>query len=181
MRNDMTDFETLMRLVAKFHSILGIAWPKPGVHELAGASVFIGTTLFNALADGLNRIESVLENSSCCTVRTKLTPFWHALKRLFTFVGKQDRYSKSGPVDSALNLLYLASGVFYHRLAELSSKQPEMDVHPIEVEEFKELLRLCRWSAKADDVESVFDSLVEEMTACAAELEQAANQGNHLS
>lgn len=166
-----------MRLVAKFHSVLGIAWPKSGVHELAGASVFIGTSLFNALADGLNRIESVLENSSCCATRNKIMPFWHALKRLFTVVGKQDRYSKSGPVDSALNLLYPASGVFYHRLAELSFKQPERDVHLTEVEEFKELLRLCRWSAEADDVESVFDSLVGEMTACAAKLEQAASRG----
>jgi hypothetical protein len=82
----------------------------------------------------------------------------------------KDKGSKSEQVDFALNLLYLASGVLYHRLVELSSKLPEIDKRLVGVEEMQDLLRLCHWPTNTKSVKATFDSLVSEMMACAQDL-----------
>jgi hypothetical protein len=49
--------------VAKFHSIFNTAWPKPGEPALAGASIFIGTTLFKTLENSLVCIEEAIDET----------------------------------------------------------------------------------------------------------------------
>jgi len=41
--------EPLLESLRQFHRILNTAWPRPGVPEMAGASVFFGTNLFKTL------------------------------------------------------------------------------------------------------------------------------------
>jgi hypothetical protein len=169
------DNEELSALLEKFHSVLNTAWPKPGVPAMANASVFIGTTLFKGLEDGLNIIEDAIEASEACDFKKEAMSFWNVFRNLFTAIGKQDRYKQSEQVDFAFNLLYLASGVFYYRVVELSSKQPGIDRRTIEVEPFEDLLRLCRWPGKTENVKSVYSSLIHEMMACAQDLQRVGS------
>jgi len=171
-----SNYEKLIWWVAKFHSIFNTAWPRPGEPALAGASIFIGTTLFKTLENCLGRIEHAIDETEGVEFGDEIKRFWAAFKALFCAVSGQDRTEKSQRIDQALNLLYFASGVFYHRLAELSFAKPDLDKDFIRIESFDELVTLCRWPRKADSVKSVFESLVEEMMACAAELEQPPSQ-----
>lgn len=159
----------LMWWVAKFHSISSTAWPKPDEPALAGASVFIGTTLFKTLENGLPLIDEAIDESGC---KNEVESFWAAFKSLFFAVSKQNRNERSEQVDFAINLLYLASGIFYYRLEEFSFTQPDLDKDFIRIEPFEELLKLCHWSGKAENVESVFDSLASQMMSCARDLHE---------
>ncbi len=165
------DYTELLTLLWQFHCALNTVWPKPGVPEMAGASAFVGTGLFKGLKNGMCQIQDTLHSLRNPGLRDEVAPFWNAFTRLFCTLGEQDRYKKSDQVDSAFNLLYLASGVFYHHVAELSSKLPETDKRLIGVEELKDLVRLCRWPTDAQNAKSIFDSLVSEMTASARGLE----------
>jgi hypothetical protein len=169
MMIDKANYEKVMELVAKFHSIFNTAWPKPGEPALAGASIFIGTTLFKTLENGLTLIEEAIDKSD---PSNEIKHFWTAFKTLFVAVSKQDRNEKSEQIDFALNLLYLASGVFYHRLRELSFTQPDLGKDFICIKSFSELLKLCRWPEKSESVKSVFNSLISQMMACAQDLHE---------
>jgi hypothetical protein len=136
------------------------------VPEMAGASVFIGTTLFKSLENGLPLIQETIEASNDNDFRDEIHLFWNAFSKLFFTLGIQDRYSKSEQVDFAFNLLYLASGIAYHRVAEWSSKMPIFDERLIGVEPFDDLLKICRWPKKTESVKLVFDSLIVQMMAC---------------
>ncbi len=172
------DYEKLMMWVAKFHSLMSTAWPKPDEPALAGASVFIGTTLWKALENAFPLFQETVEAANNYDSTREIICFLTAFKRLFFAVGNQDRNNKSEQVDFALNLLYLASGVFYYRLQELSSTQPDIGKDFIRIKPFSELLNLCRWPDKTGSVKSVFDSIVVQMTMCAKDLEASNDNKN---
>lgn len=164
------NYEKLMWWVAKFHSIFNTAWPKPGEPALAGASIFIGTTLFKTLENGLACIEEAIDESDENESDNEVRRFWAAFKTLFFAVSRRDGNEKSQQIDFALNLLYFASGVFYHRLEELSFAHPDLDKDFIRIKSFSELVKLCRWPKKTEDVKSVYSSLIGEMMVCAQTL-----------
>lgn len=169
------DYEKLMMWVAKFHSLQSTAWPKPGESALAGASIFIGTTLWKTLENAFPFFQEAIEASSDRDSKREIEQFLAAFKLLFSAVGTQDRNEKSEQVDFALNLLYLASGVFYHRLEELSFTRPDLKKEFIHIKPLDELLKVCRWPAKAESVKSVCSSLIGEMMACARDLQQVGS------
>jgi hypothetical protein len=164
------NYEKLMWWVAKFHSIFSTAWPKPGEPALAGASTFIGTNLFKTLENGLACIEEAIDESDENDSGKEIKHFWTAFKALFVAVSMRDRNEKSQQIDFALNLLYFASGVFYHRLEELSFVHPDLDKDFIRIKSFSELVKLCRWPTKTENVKAVYSSLIGEMMACAQDL-----------
>jgi hypothetical protein len=164
------DCRKLMWWVAKHHSILNTAWPKPGEPALAGASVFIGTTLFKSLENSLPLIEEEIDELSDDELKGELKPFLEAFKKLFFAVGRMDRNINSEQVDFAFNILYLASGIFYHRIEQLSFTRADLENEFIRVKPFGELLELCRWPEKSEEVKPIFDSLISQMSACAQDL-----------
>jgi hypothetical protein len=170
MMNSKSDYGELLELVAKFHSISNTAWPKPGEPALAGASIFIGTTLFRTLEHCTLLIQEAVEAMGNNDSRREIENFLTAFKLLFSAVGQRDRGEKSEQVDFAFNILYLASGVLYHRITEISSRIPE-DRFTL-VEPFNKLLELCRWPGKIDNVKAVFDSLASAMMSCAQDLHE---------
>ena len=172
--NPNADYSELLAQVRHFHSILNTAWPRPGVPQMAKASVFIGTKLFTALENGLIQIQHALEALHSSSNRNELVGFWKTLAGLFLQLKGQNSGERSERIDQALNLLYLASGVFYHRLAELSSVVPKADERMIGVEEMAKLLELCGWSKPSQTVNSTFVALLDEMTVTADVLQKNA-------
>jgi hypothetical protein len=170
MMSGKADYEKLMMWVAKFHSLFSTAWPKPGEPALAGASVFIGTTLWKSLENAFPLFQEAIEASNECDSKLEIEQFLGAFKLLFSAVGNRDRNEKSEQVDFALNLLYFASGIFYQRLEALSFTRPDLKKEFISIRPFDELLNVCRWPQKTESVKSVFDSLISQMTACAQDL-----------
>jgi hypothetical protein len=156
------DYCELLANIWQFHSILNTAWPKPGIPQMTGASVFLHTNLFKALENGLIRIQQLLK-----PVETSngFLNYWEAFYSLFMRLKEQDRAEKSERIDRAINMLYLASGVLYHQVAMISSKLPDCDKRLIGVEDFSKLLQLCRWSDSGNTIDSVFDDLPSKMTS----------------
>jgi hypothetical protein len=89
---------------------------------------------------------------------------------LFVELGKQDRNTNSEQVDFTFNLLFFASGVFYHRLEELSVTHSNLEKDFIRMKSFGELVVQCHWPGRSDSVKAVFDSLIGEMARCAKNL-----------
>jgi hypothetical protein len=164
----MNEQRQLLSLIWKFHCVLNTAWPKPDVPVMAGSSVFIGTNLFKALENGLVQIEQSF-HSSQSQGREELLPFWNAFNHLFSILKKQNRSEKSARIDEALNLLYLASGVFYHRIKEISSATLETDPRLTGVEDIPTLLKICKWTGatKASEMEN---EIIEKMNTVAKRL-----------
>lgn len=150
----------LLELLWQFHSILKTAWPRPGVPEMANASVFIGTNLFKTLGNGLREIEEVIRSETNSGQWLDFVPFLKAFNRFFFQIGLQDRNRPSVKIDRALNLLYLASGIFYLHVAEVFSESPEEDM-----EKLAELLNLCQWHTNLETTNQIFSSLMDEMLA----------------
>lgn len=167
MMSGKADYEKLMVWVAKFHSVFSTAWPKPGEPALAGASIFIGTTLWKSLENAFQYFQETIEGSGDHDSKREIEQFLTVFKLLFFAVGKQDRNEKSEQVDFALNMLYLASGVLYHRLEELSSVRPDLKKEFTSVRPLDELLNVCHWPGRTKSVKSIFDSLIGEMKRCA--------------
>jgi hypothetical protein len=166
-------YEKLLAFLLQFHSVLNTAWPKPDAPEMANASIFIGTNLFKALEDGVCQIQDALHSFPDPKLRNEATPFWNAFSGLFFELGAQGRGKQNEGTDYAFNLLYLASGVLYHRVAEFSPKLPTLDARLMGVEKLGDLLRLCNWQKNEQTTKSVFDSLVAEMTTCASDLKES--------
>ena len=165
--------EKLAALLSQFHSILKIAWPKPGVPQMSGASIFIGTNLFKTLEDGVLKIGetmSALDDSQGCELR----PIWAAFTKLFSAIQCVDRGSKSKNVDFALNLLYLGSGVIYHHVAALDQRAVtgSSGVEPLD-----ELVRQCEWPAEGQSRRTLAHSVTAALMACAADLSPQKGSG----
>ncbi len=137
---------------------------------MAGGSVFLGTNLFRALDDGLSLIERALGNAENSAVRREVADFWKSFTHLFLRLESQNRHEKSKRIDDAINLLYFASGVLYHRINEFSGSVPFQDTRLVGVEPLEELITLCRWTQPHPTVKTVFDSLPQAMLAASESL-----------
>jgi len=155
---------SLPALVSKFHMVLSTAWPRPGVAQMAGASVFIATTLFTTLKDGMREIQDALELAENSGVRNQVAGFWAEFSKLFSAVSSHNtQEDRSEQIDNALNILYLASGVLYRRIVEISGHAVVQDERIIGVEELDDLLALCHWTAPDTTLHSVFYGLLSSM------------------
>ncbi len=164
-------YETLQNQVRQFHTILNMAWPKPSVPETAGGSWFIGTNISKMLTDGVQIIQHSLNALEDADVRRELNGFWKVLNELFVKIKNQKRDSRDKRTDPAINLLYLASGVFFHRIVELSPSQAPYDDRFVGVEEMSSLLHLCEWTGTDVSIKATFDAIIEAMTRIAIGLD----------
>jgi hypothetical protein len=169
--NKSGDYQVLLQTILKFHSILGTIWPRPGVAEMQHASIFIGTNLFKTLENGVSQIDGQLKSISEVTVQNEIEPFWSVFKKLFKIIATTDRGIKDAQVDFAVNLLYLGSGVLYHRIAEFSSKLPSVDARMTGVEGLPDLLQLCHWPTNENSPGPIIPSLIGEMMSCSRDLQ----------
>jgi len=166
--NELNKQRELLSLVWKFHQILNTAWPKPSVPQMAGSSVFIGTNLFKTLENGLSQIKDAL--ISCEGTKKEMLPFWNSFSDLFFKIGMQNRFEKSVRIDEALNLLYLASGILYHRIREITSASPQLHAHLSDVEDVGKLLQACGWTSDKTTIKEIENELIVEMKASVEKL-----------
>ena len=149
-------------MVWKLHSILKTVWPKPSVPEMSGASVFIGTNAFKAVGDGVRRIQDALHELEDSHFKQELLDFWAAFNGLLARI-HQSAELHNERVDEGVNLLYLASGIFYHRISEIFSLTATHDERLVGVEQIDELSRLCNWTNPGQTVKVAFDSVSQQM------------------
>jgi hypothetical protein len=163
MSND-ADIRQLLNSIWKLHSVLSVIWPKPGVPVMAGASTFIGTNFFKSLETGIRQIDEQLNSYGLNgETRKELCDFWHVVHLLYLRLRVQNKLEKSVRIDNAINLLYLASGVLYHRIKETSSITIELAPGLSDVEDFEKLLRVCNWARTKTTIQEIENSVVTEM------------------
>ncbi|HEY3763392.1 MAG TPA: hypothetical protein VGN23_16725 [Verrucomicrobiae bacterium] len=156
----------LLKAVWKFHSVLNIIWPKPGVPVMAGSSTFIGTGFFRSLETGIKEIDRMLISFGLDQeIQKELCDFWHVVYLLYLRLKVQKRLEKSVQVDDAINLLYLASGVLYNRIKEISFITIELAPGLSDVEDIEKLLYVCNWGQKKGAIKEIENNIMSEMRA----------------
>src|SRR6266516_3860241 len=130
------------------HSILGTAWPRPGCPQLAGARSFIGTKLFVALEKIVGQIGAQVAALDESNLKRELLPLSKMVTDAVDYLKQFGKQREDEPVDRVFNLLYLVTGVAYHRVAAETPDKPQQDARYSTVEDLADLLRLCAWTPK---------------------------------
>jgi hypothetical protein len=156
------------------HSILGLGWPKPGVPQIGGGRVFIGTNPFLALKDEIRQTN--IEFESLYKLQSMQTTWeaWHLVTGIVSQFEVLGRQSLSSAIDPAFNLIYLTTGVLYHHISIMFSIVPK-PVQPFAtVETLEKLLSDCSWKQTENnlDTESILKTLIERLRASQAELKK---------
>ena len=148
------------------HSILNTAWPKPGVPQMAGARSFIGTKLFQALERIVNQITETVQSLTESQVKDQLSQAWTAVAKLVVFLKVSGRDLDTETIDRAFNLLYLTSGVAYHRLAAGLSQTPPQNERFSTVENLADLLGVSAWppSEPSPNPADLLEAVAEEIS-----------------
>ena len=174
--NDQRDWnpEQLLQFLQGCHSILGIGWPKPGVPQMAGARIFIGTNPFLALEDGIRQANEEFEFLCKLPKMQTTCEAWCLVKALVAQLRALGRESQSPMIESALNLLYLATGVLYHEISSDLGATPKLVERFSRVEVLEELLRTCAWKqSNSQNPEDILQDVVAEMKKCLVALQEA--------
>ena len=90
-------------------------------------------------------------------------------------LSKQNRNIKSIHVDHALNILYFASGIFYHRIKDISSVALETDRRLTGVEDVAVLLRICKWTG-ATAAKELDSEIIEKMNIAVNQLGESGTK-----
>lgn len=148
------------------HSILNTAWPKPGVTQMQGAQIYIGTKLFEALENALSQVER--DVFACRIFSPNDIPYnvCELFEVMIKRLNKIGRKTNNSQIDNAVNLLYLATGVLYHHICKLFNVIPEQDDRFSPVEELQPLLISCGWDTKTCDTQIILEMLSKKMSKC---------------
>ena len=168
------NLQKILGLLQGCHSILGLAWPKPGIPQMAGASIFIGTNPFVALEDGVRQtgeefasLYKLQNMQTACEAWRLLTE----IVRRFKILG---RHSQSPAIDPAFNLIYLTTGVLYYHISTTFSIVPA-HVQPFAtVEPLEKLLSICSWKQSEDDdrTQKIMGELITKLCESLADLQK---------
>jgi hypothetical protein len=165
--------QRLLGLLQGCHSILGLCWPKPGVPQMSGARIFIGTKPFFALEDGIRQTNSEFESLSQFNNMQTARAAWHLVTRIVAQFRILGRNSEAKAIDPAFNLIYLATGLLYHHVSNIFSVVP-IPVQPYAtVETLEKLLRDCSWQQGNDktETEEMLKSLADNLHKSLIELQ----------
>jgi hypothetical protein len=143
---NQVDLQKILGLLQGCHSILGLCWPRPGIAQMAGSKIFIGTKPFIALEEGVRLTTSEFE-----LLRTmeKIKPafnVWHLIVDVVAEFRRLGPKSQSPDIDPAYNLIYLATGVLYHQIATSFTVVPKPVPPYATVERMDKLLADCGWN-----------------------------------
>ena len=167
--------QKILGLLQGCHSILGLCWPKPGVPQMPGSRIFIGTKPFVALEDGIRQAN--VEFASLCELPNLHTACqaWRLVTEIVARFRKLGRESQVAAIDPAYNLIYLTTGVLYHHISSALSVVPE-HVQPFAtVEPLEKLLSDCSWkkSVAADiGTREILESLTRALQDSLTELKE---------
>lgn len=155
----------LFELLQCCHSILNTAWPKPGVEAMAGARIFIGTKLFEALKNSAKQISTEITQIDDPEDRSLLTGFWNVCNESIQHLEVNREILRDDAVDRIFNLLYLASGVAYHYVIKRTRETPDQNERFSTMEELQVLLVSCAWKSSSgnQDVQRIMMDVQEEM------------------
>lgn len=146
--------QKILGLLQGCHSILSLGWPKPGIPEMSGARVFIGTKPFFALKDGIRQANREFELFSAIQKMKSTCEAWHLVGEIVNRFEALGRQSESKAIDPAFNLIYLTTGVLYHHISTMFSVVPE-HVQPYAiVDDIERLLHDCLEPQVQADVET---------------------------
>jgi hypothetical protein len=113
---------------------------------LAGARHFITTNVFKALESVVGEIQEQIAALEERQLRSELLPLWKKVTDTVGFLKQFGKQRGDDVVDPLFNLLYLVTGMAYHRVVAELSEKPQHDERYSTVEEVADLLRLCAWS-----------------------------------
>ena len=115
---------------------------------MAGAHHFIGTKLFVALEKIVGQIGEELAALDGSALKTELLQLWKPVGDAVSFLKQFGEQRQDAPIDRVFNLLYLVTGVAYHRVAAEMPDKPQQDARYSTVEDLADLLRLCALTPK---------------------------------
>lgn len=137
------------------HSILNTAWPRPGVAAMARARSFIKTKLYGNLEAAAYEVAKSVGSAA----DHDLEAFAVALQRRVEALKQGHEQLSDEAIDSIFNLLYLATGVAFHRVSDLGLRSPSWAENLMEVEPVDALLRLCKWGKESEPSEQLLVEL----------------------
>lgn len=168
------DVQKILGLLQGCHSILGLCWPRPGVAQMAGSRIFIGTKSFVALEDGIRQTN--VEFTSLCELPNLQTACqaWRLVTDIIAGFRVLGRESQSTAIDPAYNLIYLTTGILYHHIASIFSVVPKHVQPYATVEPLEKLLSDCSWEHDVGKVETaeILKSLANKMRESLAEIQK---------
>jgi hypothetical protein len=156
------------------HSVLALGWPRPGIPQMAGARIFIGTNPFFALEDGIQQASAEFEILCKNPNMQTACQAWLLVTQIVVQFRTLGRQSQSAAIDPAFNLIYLTTGVLYHHISSIFSVTPK-SVQPFAtVESLEKLLGDCSWghSKKHISTEEILASLIVELRNKLVELQK---------
>jgi hypothetical protein len=137
--------DRLLQFLQGCHSILGIAWPRPGNPEMEGARVFIGTNLFASLEDGVRQADEEFEHLITFPNMETHCVIWRLNGDILIRLKALGRVTRNSFVDSAFNLLYLSTGLQHNIIASAFNFIPTPVERFSKVEATDDLLKKCGW------------------------------------
>jgi hypothetical protein len=139
------DYTELLVRLQCCHSILNTAWPRPGVPQMAGARRFIATKLFRSLQVSIDQTAESIESLGEPQVKEDLFYTWNSVGETVRYLSVANQRADEATVDRLFNLLYLVTGIAYHRVAGELPQKSQQDERFSSVEDVGDLLRLCAW------------------------------------
>lgn len=157
------DFSDLRLRLQVIHSILGVAWPRPGYASLAGSGAFIKTNVFTALQKVTAELDLTFENLNAVDDRTGLVIVWQRCSELIRGLQKLDPKKKelAPAIDSALNLVFFATGVLHQEVSSRYAGNQPQDARFATVRSIEDLKNVCKWTSKEQPL-SILPRVLEE-------------------
>ena len=140
---------------------------------MAGAKILIGTNLFLALKEGIERANKEFGSLSDLPEMETACAAWHLVTQIVHRFEELGRQSQSAAIDPAFNLIYLTTGVLYHHISTLFSVVPKHVQPYATVEPLDALITAClgQQSEQNTETESILTNLVGTLRRSLAELQ----------
>lgn len=146
----MQDLNPILHCFQAAHSVLNLAWSRPGVPAMAGARIFLGTSVFKGFSAALARATDELAGLPPSKLREALAAAAEGARLLLGRLQSESEQLPQEVFDSAVNLLYFVTGAAWHLAAMEEAHVQPLESGPMNVEPFDQLCRVCGWSANAE-------------------------------
>ena len=142
----MNPFSKLALLFQCAHSVLTLLAPRPSVTALSGAGIFLKTKPFLAYLKTDAEINSLLTENRQLDELHDSASIWELCHTLVLNMDHLPIPNRDPIVDDAFNLLYLATGIFYHDIVALLPAKPNQNPNYATVEDLGYLTKRCQWT-----------------------------------
>jgi len=146
----MNDLNLILGCFQAAHSVLNLAWPRPGVPGMTGASAFLGTNVLKGFRTALLKAAPAIAELPADKLRETIAAAVGESLSLLDRIELKTAKMPQEAFDSAINLLYFVTGAAWHLVSEHEAHVRALPGGPMNVEAFDQLCRVCRREENTD-------------------------------